>query len=196
MTEDLGLFGPDSVTWRIHADPSMLIGGIRALLVQALHPLAMAGVAQHSDYQGDPWGRLQRTVDYVVTTTFADTPTALFEASVAQWYWLKDTHPAADQFNSIHEKLIARWKQLSTNGQVHFAACYEQAEDRATCEYLRDTATQAGLQTSALDIEDIGWSGADFIDLDGPLWLEDDYPDGVTLQRGVLMPPSPGFWGG
>lgn len=77
MTEDLGLFGPDSVTWRIHADPSMLVGGIRALLVQALHPLAMAGVAQHSDYQDDPWGRLQRTVDYVVTTTFADTATAL-----------------------------------------------------------------------------------------------------------------------
>src|SRR5205823_9741871 len=77
MADDLGLFGPDSVTWRIHADPSMLIGGIRALLVQALHPLAMAGVAQHSDYQDDPWGRLQRTVDYVVTTTFADRPTAL-----------------------------------------------------------------------------------------------------------------------
>jgi uncharacterized protein (DUF2236 family) len=77
MTEDLGLFGPDSVTWRIHADPSMLIGGLRALMVQALHPLAMAGVAQHSDYQDDPWGRLERTVDYVVTTTFADSATAL-----------------------------------------------------------------------------------------------------------------------
>jgi uncharacterized protein (DUF2236 family) len=77
MTEDLGLFGPDTVTWRIHADPSMLIGGLRALLVQALHPVAMAGVAQHSDYQDDPWGRLQRTVDYVVTTTFGDTATAL-----------------------------------------------------------------------------------------------------------------------
>ncbi len=77
MSEDLGLFGPDSVTWRIHADPSMLIGGLRALLVQALHPVAMAGVAQHSDYQDDPWGRLQRTVDYVVTTTFGDIATAL-----------------------------------------------------------------------------------------------------------------------
>jgi uncharacterized protein (DUF2236 family) len=77
VAEDLGLFGPESVTWRIHADPSMLIGGLRALLVQALHPLAMAGVAQHSDYHDDPWGRLQRTVDYVVTTTFADTPTAM-----------------------------------------------------------------------------------------------------------------------
>ena len=96
----------------------------------------------------------------------ADTPTALFEASVVQWYWLKDTHADADQFNSIHEKLIERWKQLSTNGKVHFAACYEQPEDRGTCEYLRDTATQAGLATEALDIEDIGWSGADFVDLD------------------------------
>ena len=96
----------------------------------------------------------------------ADTPTALFEASVVQWYWLKDVHPAADQFNSIHERLIERWKQVSTSEQVHFTACYEQAEDRATCEYLRDTATQAGLDTVALDIGDVGWSGADFIDLD------------------------------
>jgi uncharacterized protein (DUF2236 family) len=77
VAEDLGLFGPDSVTWRVHADPSMLIGGLRALLVQALHPLAMAGVAEHSDYRDDPWGRLQRTVDYVVTTTFGDTATAV-----------------------------------------------------------------------------------------------------------------------
>ena len=65
-----GLFAPDSVTWRVHADPSMLIGGMRALLVQALHPLAMAGVEQHSDYRADPWGRLQRTVEYVLTTTY------------------------------------------------------------------------------------------------------------------------------
>src|SRR5438552_798537 len=65
-----GLLGPDSVTWRLHADPSMLIGGMRALLIQALHPLAMAGVEQHSDYRANPRGRLQRTVDYVLTTTY------------------------------------------------------------------------------------------------------------------------------
>src|SRR4029077_15347097 len=64
------MFSPESVTWRGHADPSMLIGGMRALLVQALHPLAMAGVEQHSDYRADPWGRLQRTVEYVLTTTY------------------------------------------------------------------------------------------------------------------------------
>lgn len=56
---------------RIHMDPSMFIGGMRALLLQSLHPLAMAGVAQHSDYRNDPWGRLQRTADFLAATTFA-----------------------------------------------------------------------------------------------------------------------------
>ena len=96
----------------------------------------------------------------------ADTPTALFEASVVQWHWLEDKYPNSDQFNSIHEKLIARWKEFASHTQIHFTACYDQPEDRATCEYLRDTATQAGISTAALDIEDIGWSGTDFIDLD------------------------------
>lgn len=96
----------------------------------------------------------------------ADTPTALFEAAVVQWHWLQDVHAAADQFNSIHEKLIARWQQMPRSKKIHFAACYEQPEDRATCEYLRDTATQAGIDTLALDIEDVGWSGTAFIDLD------------------------------
>lgn len=54
----------------IHADSSMFIGGLRALLFQSLHPLAMAGVAQHSDYRADPWGRLQRTADFLASTTF------------------------------------------------------------------------------------------------------------------------------
>ena len=67
---DLGLFGPDSMTWRVHAHPAMLIGGLRSLLVQALNPLTMAGVAQHSNYKEDSWGRLMRTTDYVMTTTY------------------------------------------------------------------------------------------------------------------------------
>jgi uncharacterized protein (DUF2236 family) len=70
---DVGLFGPGSVTWRIHADPVMGIGGLRALHLQALHPLAMAGVAQHSDFRADPWGRLLRTVNYVTTVSFGTT---------------------------------------------------------------------------------------------------------------------------
>ena len=70
---DPGLFGPDSVTWRVHADPVMGIGGLRALHLQALHPLAMAGVARHSDFRTDPWGRLMRTVNYVTTVSFGST---------------------------------------------------------------------------------------------------------------------------
>ncbi len=62
---DPGLFGPDSVTWRIHADNSMFVGGLRALLLQTMHPLAMAGVAEHSGYRHDPMGRLWRTSAYV-----------------------------------------------------------------------------------------------------------------------------------
>lgn len=63
--DDLGYFGPHSVTWRLHADPVLWVGGLRALFLQALHPLAMAGVAQHSGFRGDPWGRLFRTADFI-----------------------------------------------------------------------------------------------------------------------------------
>jgi len=65
------LFSPDSVTWRVHSDPSMAVGGVRALLQQALHPGAMDGVAKNSNFREDAWGRLQRTGDYVATITFA-----------------------------------------------------------------------------------------------------------------------------
>ena len=69
-TVELGLFEPSSITWKIHSDPAMLIGGIRALFQQALHPQAMAGVAEHSNFREDAWGRLQRTGDYVTVVTF------------------------------------------------------------------------------------------------------------------------------
>jgi uncharacterized protein (DUF2236 family) len=79
---DVGLFGPDSVAWRLHADPAMLAGGLRALLVQALEPRAIAGVDQHSLYRSDPWGRLQRTTEFVLSTTYGDRVTA--EAACAK----------------------------------------------------------------------------------------------------------------
>ena len=75
-TPDPGLYGPDSITWRVHADPSMALAGLRALLLQAVHPLAMSGVAQHSDFRADPWGRLFRTAEYVGVTTYGTTEQA------------------------------------------------------------------------------------------------------------------------
>ncbi len=69
---DDGYFGPGSVTWRLNGDLSAPVAGLRALLVQALHPLAMAGVDQHSDWRADPAGRLASTSAYLVTITYGD----------------------------------------------------------------------------------------------------------------------------
>jgi uncharacterized protein (DUF2236 family) len=74
---DPGWFGPESVAWRVHADLATVVGGLRALLFQALHPLAMAGVAQHSDYRNDPWGRLHRTAEFVAATTYGTSGDAM-----------------------------------------------------------------------------------------------------------------------
>ena len=68
---DPGLFGPDSMVWRVHAElPSMLIGGISALMLQTLHPLAMAGVDQHSDFREEPFARLSNTSVFIALTSF------------------------------------------------------------------------------------------------------------------------------
>src|SRR2546430_12824561 len=69
---DDGFFGPASVTWRLSADLSSIVAGLRALLVQALHPLAMAGVDQHSDWRRDPVGRLAATSSYLATVSLGD----------------------------------------------------------------------------------------------------------------------------
>ena len=96
----------------------------------------------------------------------ADTPTALVEAAVAQWFWLRDTRPDSDQFNSIHERLIAAWQRWGGKA-LHFSAIKDHPEDEQTVLYLRDTAEQAGVATQFIHVEDIGWNGADFVDLAG-----------------------------
>lgn len=95
----------------------------------------------------------------------ADTPTSLLEAAAAQWYWLEDVFPAADQFNSIHECLIARWRELSPHlpgRRVDFCSM-DDLEDGMTVTYLMDTARQAGLAASMFPIDEIGWDGKRFL---------------------------------
>jgi glutathionylspermidine synthase len=90
----------------------------------------------------------------------ADTPTSLFEAGIIQWFWLRDFDQDKDQFNSIHEKLIAYWSYLQSYlhpGKLHFACVHESLEDLTNTEYLRDCAIQSGLETELLFIDDIGW---------------------------------------
>ena len=85
---DMGRFGPGSAVWQVHGDPAMIVGGVRALMLQTLHPLAMAGVAQHSDYRHDPLGRLHRTAGFIGMTTFGTT--AVADHAIAQ---VRAIHP-------------------------------------------------------------------------------------------------------
>ena len=111
----------------------------------------------------------------------ADTPTACLEASVAQWRWLQAVRSEADQFNSLHEKLTDAWRTLRTASgetRLHFAAVADSQEDWGNLDYLRDTALQAGWQTFALPVEQIGWNGTKFVDeFNVPIdWLVKLYP--------------------
>lgn len=95
----------------------------------------------------------------------ADTPTSLLEAAVIQWYWLEEAHAGSGQFNSIHERLVALWKELKPclpGGHIDFCSM-DDAEDAMTVTYLLDTALQAGLSASMFPIDEIGWDGAQFV---------------------------------
>lgn len=100
----------------------------------------------------------------------ADTPTSLFEASIVQWFWLKDFDEPKDQFNSLHEKLIGYWKYLKNylyDDKLYFTTVKGVLEDFTTTAYLQDCAMQAGLETAFIYINDIGWNKKNsfFVDL-------------------------------
>ena len=129
---DPGLFGPDSVTWRVHAHPSMLVGGLRALLIQALHPLAMAGVHEHSDYRSDQWGRFRRTTEYVVTTTFGDTPAAEAAGAIVRRVHthVRGVDPVTGRPYSADDPRLLEWVH---NVEVHsFLVAYRRYGGRLT----------------------------------------------------------------
>jgi glutathionylspermidine synthase len=101
----------------------------------------------------------------------ADTPTSLYEAGIVQWFWLQELNQSKDQFNSIHEKLIAYWKTLLPylpSKTLHFTCLKDTLEDLTNVEYMRDCAIQAGLKTKLIFIDDIGWDEAaqQFVDLE------------------------------
>ena len=112
----------------------------------------------------------------------ADTPTSLFEAAVFQWTWLEQAIERriipgdADQFNAIHESLIGAWKKLPRQTHLHLAGTTENAEDATTLAYLEDTARQAGLSTTLIDIEHVGWRD------DGNFVDPDDRPIGLAFK--------------
>lgn len=133
----------------------------------------------------------------------ADTPTALFEASVVQWLWLEERYAALDQWNSIHEGLIEAWGRMRGDGMpsAHFACSPEDDDDLLTTAYLQDTAGQAGVATQFLRLVDVGWDGERFVDLqDGAIetlfklhpwdWLADEafFPHIADTRLRVIEP--------
>ncbi|HZH98549.1 MAG TPA: glutathionylspermidine synthase family protein [Fimbriimonadaceae bacterium] len=102
----------------------------------------------------------------------ADTPTSLLEAAAIQWHWLQDLYPQADQFNSIWEALVEKWRELKDGrhlqgAMLHF--CHDaNTEDLMTATVLRDSAEEAGLATKGLLITEVGWHSQNrwFVDKD------------------------------
>lgn len=87
---DPGLFGPESVTWRVNREGVLLLGGGAAIILQVAHPLVGAGVAEHSNYREDPWGRLYRTLDITTTIVFGATA---------------DAHDASERLRRMHTRV-------------------------------------------------------------------------------------------
>ncbi|WNO76277.1 oxygenase MpaB family protein [Streptomyces sp. AM8-1-1] len=108
---DPGLFGPDSVTWHLHGDPMMWVAGVRALYLQALHPRAVRGVMENSDFRKDAWGRLLRTADFVGTISYGTTEAAeKAGARVRRIHSrLKATDPATGERYGVDEPDLLLW---------------------------------------------------------------------------------------
>jgi uncharacterized protein (DUF2236 family) len=206
-------FAEDRPIRRVHADASMFVGGLRALLLQSLHPLAMAGVAQHSDYRGDPWGRLQRTSTFLAVTTFGTAT---------------DAQRAVDKVRGIHRRVrgqapdgrdyraddphLLEWVHIAEVDsflqayQLYGAAPLDQA---GRDDYVADTArvaaalgvldpprTEADLRTrlagyrSELCSTEAAREAARFLLITPPLSLLARAPYGVLAASAVSMLPS------
>lgn len=111
MAGDPGLFGPRSVTWQMHGDPMMWVAGVRALYLQALHPRAVRGVTQNSDFRRDAWGRLMRTANFVGTLTYGTTAAAEQAGAKVRGIHrrLTATDPATGTPYGIDEPALLLW---------------------------------------------------------------------------------------
>jgi glutathionylspermidine synthase len=171
-------------------------------------PRAFQRMVRESWERNDPslYGRFDLVYDGVRPPRLlefnADTPTALLEAAVVQWYWFKDRFPDLDQYNSIHEKLIAAWESIKPGlaQPVYFTCLEESLEDYMTTTYLRDTAVQAGLATRSIAIEQVGWNAPSrrFVDeRERPMESVFKLYPWEWLQReefGVHLPEAPTRW--
>lgn len=112
---DVGLFGPNSITWKLHLEPILLLGGLRSLYLQALHPRAVAAITQNSAYREDSWGRLLRTSEYVGTVVYGSTPEVQHAASRIRRLHarLSATDPRTGARFRVDEPELLRWVHVA-----------------------------------------------------------------------------------
>jgi len=173
-----------SVTWRVHADPAAFIGGVSALLLQALHPQAMRLLAAHSDFRTDPWGRLQRTAEYIAVITYGTT------AEAAE---------AAGRVRMVHRRLGADDPHLLGWVHVTFVHCILDAARRGGLPLTRaerDQYVDEQRRAAALigiDPEQaprtVAEVGAYLRDIRPLLHIT---PEARAAAAFVLVPPMPG----
>ena len=120
-------FEADRPIRRVHGDAAMFVGGLRALLLQSLHPRAMIAVAQHSDYRSDPWGRLQRTSTFLAATTFGTAD---------------DAQRAVDHVRHVHSTSPGPAPTAGRTGRMTRTCC-------AGCTWRRPTASCAATSATA-----------------------------------------------
>jgi uncharacterized protein (DUF2236 family) len=193
-TADPGLFGPESVTWRVHADPVLWIGGLRSLLLQALHPVAMAGVAQHSAFRRDAWGRLLRTARYVGTVTYGTTADAKAAGDLVRrvHHGLAGVEATSGRRYTVEDVDLLRWVHCCL--VESFLTTYQRAggglDDAQADEYVAEQARLATLV--GMSVSDVPATTAALDD-----YFRDVRPelrasgDAFAAARLVVWPPLP-----
>jgi uncharacterized protein (DUF2236 family) len=134
---DPGLFGPGSVTWRVHSDPLMGVAGLRAILLQTLHPVAIEAVDQHSGYQHDPWGRLARTAEYIGVVTYGTAMEAMLAGSRVRAVHarISGRTSAGVEYTAddpqllawVHSCLVASFLEITTRGGLALTGAEQDA---------------------------------------------------------------------
>ncbi len=181
---DPGLFGPGSATWRVIAEPASIVGGIRGLLVQLLHPLAVAGVVQHSDFERDPLARLHATARYVTATAFGSTEEALSAARVVRRVHRHVAGTAADgrAYSTADPHLLA-WVSIALTSSF-LAAHQSFAPTRLTRveqdAFVAEQSTAAALLDPRVNVDVVTRHGGSSLGIE---WARRTLP---MLREGAL----------
>ncbi|MFG1610684.1 oxygenase MpaB family protein [Actinoplanes sp. NPDC049265] len=199
MEPDLGLFGPHSVTWKVHSEPIVSLGGLRSLYLQALHPRAVAGVAQNSSYRSDPWGRLNRTSEYVGTILYGTTDEVLQASSRLRRLHsrMRATDPRTGEVFRIDQPDLLRWVHVTE--VESFVSTARRAglplSDREVDGYYTEQRRAAELV--GLDPGSVPGTAADVAAYYEAMQPELELTkDGAETAAFLTVPPIPPSWGG